>query len=65
MFAGDMRNSDAMSATAVLAKPSRRNSASAVAMMRSRVSSGLGFVLGWAFIAGVTWLPVADYSSGV
>src|SRR5262245_47759931 len=30
-----------MSATAVLAKPSRRNSPSAASMMRARVSSGL------------------------
>src|SRR5439155_26342856 len=39
-----------MSATAVLAKPRRRNSASAVSMIRARVSSGLvltcGFI-GW------------------
>src|SRR6266516_1432673 len=41
-----MPSSPAMSATAVLAKPSRRNSASAVSMIRARVSSGL--VLGWA-----------------
>ena len=43
MLAGDMRNAAAISATAVLAKPSRRNSASAVSMIRARVSSGFVF----------------------
>src|SRR5206468_1276664 len=47
-FAGDIPSSAAISATAVLAKPSRRNRASAVSIMRARVSSGL--VLGCAFI---------------
>src|SRR4051812_33571114 len=35
-----MPRSEAMSATAVLANPRRRNSASAQSMMRARVSSG-------------------------
>src|SRR5215470_7808906 len=48
MLAGDIRSSAAMSATAVLANPIRRNSVSAVSMIRSRVSSGL--VLTCAFI---------------
>src|SRR5712671_6990026 len=36
-----------MSATAVLANPSRRNGASAVAMIRARVSSGLVLTCGY------------------
>src|SRR5258708_3548375 len=36
-----------MSATAVLANPSRRNSTSAVAMIRARVSSGLVLTCGY------------------
>src|SRR5215471_3274373 len=48
-LAGDILSSAAMSATAVLAKPRRRNSASAVSMIRARVSSGL--ILTCGFIA--------------
>src|SRR6266568_4711736 len=44
-----MPSSAAMSATAVLANPMRRNSASAVSMIRARVSSGLS--LTWGFMA--------------
>src|SRR5437764_9276129 len=51
MLAGDILSSAAISATAVLANPSRRNSASAVSMIRARVSSGLS--LTWGFIGGV------------
>src|SRR5205823_798894 len=46
-LAGDILSSEAMSATAVFAKPSRRNSASAVSMMRARVSSALTLTCGF------------------
>src|SRR5262245_59744274 len=53
-----MSSSAAMSATVVLAKPRRRNSASAASMMRARVSSGLGFtfttgIMGQPFVPGL------------
>ena len=51
----------AMSATAVLAKPSRRNSASAVSMMRARVSSGL--VLICAVHRGVVSVMTDEYDN--
>src|SRR5438309_2027009 len=46
-LAGDILSAEAMSATAVFAKPSRRNSASAVSMMRARVSSALTLTCGF------------------
>src|SRR5215471_2994360 len=46
-LAGDILSSAAMSATAVFAKPSRRNSASAVSMIRARVSSDLILTCGF------------------
>src|SRR5215470_7879099 len=56
-LAGDILSSEAMSATVVLAKPSRRNSASAVAMIRPRVSSGLTLAMVAGGFMGVATVP--------
>src|SRR5437016_3745432 len=58
-----MPSSPAISATAVLAKPSLRNSASAVSMIRARVSSGL--VLVCAFMGRLHLTTDECYNSSV